>query len=603
MQKTDDTGSNGPPAPATDGFPTGDEDDGDRSGLRLVEAGLDYDFLSRPLTPRRQPVTVRVLIVDDDEDDFHLTRRLLDRALDTRFRSEWASGADQALGRLRESTFDVCLVDYRMPSLSGLDFARKAQALGYRLPIILMSGSPDESTEYEALEMGLADYLDKEEFDVGRLERRIRFALARENGLGRLGYLCHFDELTGLANRTLLYDRFARALAGSRRHRTRTAVIVVDLNRFKPINDDHGHAAGDRVLRTIAERMSRSLRETDTVARIGGDEFALIVENLQGADDVVVVAMKIVETAGQPVYFQGRPIDVSAAVGVSIYPDDAEDAEVLLELADAAMYRAKREAVSCCRFHDQELDRRLSDGCLLECDLKEAILRHHLVLEHMPQRRLVNDGAARFDMSPTWPHPEFGPLPVARFHHLAEQSGLVVPLMEWMVGAAIEQLGEWRRKNGETVRITLPLLSRRQVAWPEFLERLAERLTVAGFETGCVELAVCETMLLEEYRAGGTAFADFARHGFGLAIDEFGSDTGSLSLLRDLPLTTVRLARRLFRDSADDPRQQIFVDATVSLARQLGCEIVAPDPGDPDIADMIARAGAHAIITDRQPDA
>ncbi|MEZ5824729.1 MAG: diguanylate cyclase [Geminicoccaceae bacterium] len=601
MQKTDDTGRSETPETVPSASSTYDSDQDDRSGLRLVEAGLDYEFLSLPLPARRQPITVRVLVVDDDEDEFRLTRQLLSRALDTRFESEWASGADQALSRLRQSAFDIVLVDYRMPRLSGLDFARKAQALGYRLPIILMSGSPDENTEYDALEMGLADYLDKEELDVGRLERRIRFALARENGLGRLGYLCHFDELTGLANRTLLNDRFARALAGSRRNRTRAAIIVVDLNRFKPINDSFGHAAGDRVLKTVAERMVRSMRETDTVARIGGDEFALIVDDLQGADDAVIVGMKIIETIGQPVFFEGKPIDVSAAVGISIYPDDAEDAETLLQLADIAMYRAKREPVSCCRFHDQKLDRRLSDGCLLEWDLKEAILHRRMVLECFSQRRLAANGTRRIDMSPTWPHPEYGPLPVSRFRRLAEQSGLVAPLMEWMVDAAVSQLREWRATTADPLAITFPLLSRRQIDWAEFLERLARKLRESGFDAGCVELAVCESMLLEESRAGGEAFAEFTRHGFGLAVDEFGSETGSLALLRDLPLTTVRLARGLLEHSGDDRHRQIFVDATIGLARKLGYEIVAPDPGDPDISDMLARAGAHAILENSGP--
>ncbi|MCB9942531.1 MAG: diguanylate cyclase [Geminicoccaceae bacterium] len=562
--------------------------EGEQPYLRLVEVEPELADPLLLLMSRRQPVTVRILIVDHDEADFYLVRQLLERAVDTRFEIEWARNGDAALRKFKNTVFDVCLVEYRLPGIDGLMLARQTHALGHRLPIILMSGEPDENTGYAALELGLADYLDKEELEVDRLERRIRFALARESGLGRLGYLCHFDELTGLANRTLLNDRFARALAASRRHHTRTAVIVVDLNGFKTINDTHGHAAGDRVLKAIAERLGRCLRETDTVSRIGGDEFVLLVENLRQTDDVVVVAVKALEMIRQPVYYRGCSIDVSAALGVSIYPDDAGDPPELLRLADTAMYRAKRQAIPCCRFHDRALDRKANDDSLLECDLQEAIRSGSLSIEYTLQRRLDNAGEMDMDAVITWPHPEFGLLPCSRFSRLAEQGGLVEMLTEWMIDTAITQMDQWCRQGNRHRRITLPLLSRRQLAWNAIVDRITARLDAHGIARDRIELAIDEHLLLDEMRAGGETFGKFAQSGLRIAVAEFGSHTGSLTLLRDAPLQTIRLARELLEHAAGDRHRRMFVDATIGLARRLGYAIVAPDVDEPAVLDMLA---------------
>jgi len=548
------------------------------------------------LGPQVKPV-VRVLVVENDEEDHALTLDLLARAVETCFVVEWATSVETGLRLLAESTFDVCLVDYRLPGRDGLCFVRLMQARGFSLPVVLVSGNADDAVEYEALETGVADYLDKEEYEVGRLERRLRFAVARERATQRLGHLAQHDELTGLANRSALRERLERALARSRRHRTHVAVLALDLDGFKPVNDRFGHAAGDFVLRAIGDRLIGRLRETDTVARIGGDEFAVVLENLQHHDDCALVARKILDTMAEPIpltQHPGEEVVVGASIGVAVCPGDGTTGETLLRLADAAMYRAKKEGGRCCRFHDRHLDHKLARGALLERDLQDALNRNGLDLFYQPQV-VLRSPVLGFSATPRWHHPELGLLDTDRFCRLAEDSGLLERLTVWMIEEAVARIAAWRDEGMPRLHVALPLLSHRQLPWSDVVAEAVRQLDAASLERDHLEFEVDETLLLAEMRAGGEVFEQWRESGLRFAATGFGASTGSLALLRDVPLRTLKLSRPLLRGTPQDKHRTLFADAVIQLGRHLGMRLVAEGADDAAQLSMLRRAGVDAV--------
>jgi diguanylate cyclase (GGDEF)-like protein len=544
--------------------------------------------------PSRLEVTLKTLVVDDCEDEFALVRDLLGRAEETRFLAEWAPTFEAGLRRLAVGGLDACIVDSRLAGGDGLEFLRLALRRGFETPIIVVTGDGDRRIDLEAIELGAADFLDKEEYDVERLERALRFALTRRRTAERLGRLAQYDELTGLANRSLMLDRLDRALAAARRHRGHVAVMLLDLNGFKAVNDRLGHGAGDRLLRIVADRLSRRLRETDTVARLGGDEFAVIVESLGKPEHASLVARKLLEAVAPPIALDGETVSVTASLGVALSPRDGDDPATLLRLADAAMYRAKAQGGNRCRFHDEAVDSRMRRGVLLEQDLRRALEREEFVLHFQPQVTL-RPGELGLASLVRWRHPELGVVDADRFRSLAEDTGLLEPLTDWLLGAASAQIRRWHEMGLHALHVAVPILSRRQLAWSPLARRVAEQLERDGVDPGSLELEIDEHLLLEELEAAGATLPALRELGVRLAVAGFGSGSTSLMLLRDAPLRTLKLARALLEGTPKDMHRGLFVAAIIRLARQLGLRIVAEGVESQAQLQMLRREGCDAV--------
>lgn len=557
---------------------------------RRTVAGFDAPQPRRPATVP----SLRLLVVDDDQDAFVLVRDLLARATDTRFHVDWAGTFDAGLRWLAGEPYDACLVDFQLGGRDGLEFLRLVQHRGFGVPIVLTAGQAEHRIDLEAMELGAADFVDKEEFDVERLERALRFAVARRRAVERLGRLSQYDELTGLANRALLTDRLDRALASARRHRTLVAVMLLDLNGFKPVNDRLGHGAGDRLLRIVADRLSARVRETDTVARLGGDEFAVVIEGLAKAEQAALVARKLLDAVAPPVSLDGDEVSVTASLGVSLYPRDADDPAALLRLADAAMYRAKGQGGNTCRFNDSHVDRRMRSGVILEQDLRRAIDNGEFVLHFQPQVTL-RPGELGLASIIRWQHPELGVVEADRFRSLAEDTGLLEPLTDWLLEVASGHIGRWHGMGLQAIHVAVPLLSRRQLAWSQLSRRVGDRLAQAGLPPGALELEIGERLLLDEVESGGRALPALAELGIRLAVDGFGSGPISLVLLRDAGLRTLKLGRALLERTPEDSHRTLFAAAVIRLGKQLGLRVVAEGAEGRPQLQMLRREGCDAV--------
>ncbi|MFO1069169.1 MAG: EAL domain-containing protein [Geminicoccaceae bacterium] len=557
-----------------------------------------------PLEPRRRPAgepvsgllapnVLRLLVVDGCEDDVDLLRTLLARAADTRFQVECATVFEAGLRKLVTGRFDVCMVDHALGGRDGLEFLRVVRHRGIETPVIV-TGTCQQRIDLEAVELGAADFIDKEEFDVERLERAIRFAVVRQRSVDRLDRLAQYDDLTGLANRALFGDRLERALASARRRQATVAVMLLDLNGFKPVNDRLGHGAGDRLLRIVADRLVAKVRETDTVARLGGDEFALVIEGLAKPEHASLVARKLLEALLPPIALDGHEVAVTASVGVALFPQDADQAAELRRLADAAMYRAKAQGGNVCRFHDPDLDRRSRRGAQLDTDLRRALDHGELALCFQPQMTL-RQGDLGIAAQPRWRHPELGIVDALRIRTLAEDGGLLEPMTDWLIEAVCAQVAAWRRQGLPRLHVAIPLLSRRQLGWSGIAARIRDRLGRHALDPGMFEVEIEERLLGEELATGGAALAELQGLGVRIAVDAFGSAGGSLGLLRDARLRTLKLGPALLDGVPDDPTRSTFAAAVIRLGRELGLRVVADGIRSKGQLDLVRREGADAV--------
>jgi diguanylate cyclase (GGDEF)-like protein len=543
---------------------------------------------------------IRVLLIEDDEADYWHVRDLLDAAPHVRFTIDWARDLQSGLARLAPTAFDVCLLEQALPDGDGLEIVRAAPGRGCNAPIIMLTGRGSLDLDLLAMELGVADYLDKTRLDATLLERAIRYALNRRQQAQRLNRLAQHDELTGLANRSLFNDRLERALAWARRRERIAAVMVLDLNGFKAVNDRLGHVAGDRLLTIVGMRLSSRLRETDTVARLGGDEFALVVEDLAKPEHAGLVAHKLLDAVEPPIPIEADSVTVTASLGVALYPQDGSHGATLLREADRAMYRAKAEGGNLCRFSSEQIERRIQRGAIVEADLRHALEDGELILRYQPQINLGGAGTgAGIGIAGLlhWDHPELGLLGADRFMPLAEDSGLLEALTDWMLETACAQRRAWQALGFGQLHLAVPLLSRRQLAWSGLALRIQDCLHAEGLEAGGLEIELCEDVLMSESATGLRSLKEL---GVRIALAGFGRGPTSLRSLQPGILDTLKLAREWHHQRLDQPQAEgtghaAVVGAIITLARDLGLRVVAEAVDDPAQLAFLRRRGCSAV--------
>lgn len=384
--------------------------------------------------------------------------------------------------------------------------------------------------------------------------------------------LANTDTLTGLPNRLHLRRHLELALDESRRRDTRLAVFFLDLNDFKVINDSMGHAAGDRVLRAFADRLTNTVRQSDTVARFGGDEFVILVQGLDSVEAASHAAERLLRTMESPLEFGDWKLCVGASIGISLFPDDGVAPDELIQQADAAMYRAKQDALGY-HFYDRALTAHALQRVRLGSDLREALQQERLFLHYQPQVFLSSGRCTGVEALARWEHPREGEVSPAVFVPLAERIGLIQPFGEWVLRSACRQGRRWLDDElafGRiAVNITAPHLSR-----ADFVTRLREILDETGLPARCLELELTESsvMHLEPETLG--RLQELRRLGVSLAVDDFGTGYSSLRYLKELPIDKLKLDRSFVRDAVEDRRDRAIIRAVVLLGEELGFQVV-----------------------------
>jgi diguanylate cyclase (GGDEF)-like protein len=387
-------------------------------------------------------------------------------------------------------------------------------------------------------------------------------------------HLAYHDPLTGLPNRRLLLDRLDVALAHARRYGNRVALLFVDLDRFKVINDSLGHSTGDELLRQVAGRLRAAVREEDTLARLGGDEFVLLLPQLEAPTGAGEVARKVLETLREPFVVGGRELFVTASAGVSVAPDDGEDGETLLRHADIAMYGGKQSRGDGYRFFTPEMNRRALERLETESALRRALAGDELTLVYQPVVDLGTGRVCAVEALVRWRHPELGLLGPAEFLEVAEATGLIVPLGAWVLRTACGHARRWREAGHAELRL-LVNLSVRQFQEPALVQQVRETLAREGLPPELLELEITESVAMRDTAASEDVLGGLRSVGVRLSIDDFGTGYSSLEYLRRFPIHTLKVDRTFVRDVEADEGDAAIVSAVVAMAHRLGLTVIA----------------------------
>lgn len=381
------------------------------------------------------------------------------------------------------------------------------------------------------------------------------------------------DPLTGLANRALFNSALERAVVRAQRHKKKLALLFIDLDRFKPINDQLGHEAGDYVLKTIAERFRGCLREVDTLARLGGDEFVVLVEELVDPQFVTGVAQKLVAVAQQPFVIKGQEVIVTSSIGVAIFPADGKEPAQLVKAADAAMYRAKEQGKNRFQFNSEQMNVHSLQRLALESSLKSALAKHELQVFYQAVLDLESNKIAAVETMLRWYHPDLGLVSPGQFLSLAEESGLIVPIGRWALKATFDQVADWRQRGLE-VHLMLDA-SPRQLVEGSFVRELQKLLGFAAMPPSLVTLSVREGALMGNPDELSSALRAVRELGVRLAIEEFSGGALPLSWLHQLGIGMLKLDRMLVQDLPDDADSVAVVKAILAASASLGIEVIA----------------------------
>lgn len=389
-----------------------------------------------------------------------------------------------------------------------------------------------------------------------------------------LSHQAHHDALTNLPNRQLFKERVQQAILQARRHQEQVAVFFIDLDRFKLVNDTLGHAAGDSLLCQVGERFQAALRQEDTVARQGGDEFLILLPKLPSEQQAAQVAQKVIEVLNEPFQLLKQEVYLSASIGIALYPVDGEESEMLIQHADMAMYQVKAEGRNHYNFYTHALNERLAERLALQNEMRRALERNEFILYYQPQYRLSDGQLCGMEALVRWQHPERGFLPPGKFISIAEDSGLILPLGEWVLRTACVQNKLWQDMGYSPVRVAVNL-SARQFRQKDLLKQIAEILKETQLDPQWLELEITESLSMENVRVSMGILQKLKSMGIHISIDDFGTGFSSLSYLSRFSVNSLKIDRSFVSKLSEQLDDQAIVLTIIQLAQNLGLNVIA----------------------------
>ncbi len=410
----------------------------------------------------------------------------------------------------------------------------------------------------------------------------------------QIRYMALHDVLTGLPNRALLQDRLSQAIALARRHRQKIAVLMLDLDHFKNVNDSLGHSVGDRLLETVSKRLQACLRASDIVARLGGDEFVIALPEVTDKQNIEQVVHKVLTALAEPIQIEGHELATSASIGISQYPADGENSEALLQGADAAMYEAKKSSRGTCCFFTPELSEATRHRQNLEKDLHQACARNEFVLHYQP---LVSTDSGRItgvEALLRWHHPEQGLISPNQFISLLEEMGLMAEVGQWVLRTACLQIVAWQKEGLPPLRLAVNV-SAQQFYRGDIVRTVGQILCETGLDPDRLELELTESLTLDDSETTLKIMRELKLIGVRLSLDDFGTGWSSLSYLRKFPLDRIKIDRSFLRDIASQPAAEAVVRTVINLGRNLGLACTAEGVETPQQFEYLKKQNCPEI--------
>lgn len=468
-----------------------------------------------------------------------------------------------------------------------VDALRVLREAAPEVPVVVLTGAETEDECELRRRAGAADCVRRDQLDAYWLPKYLRQITGSTASTASGAQL---DSLTGLPNRVLLRDRLDHAMALAQRNRRRLAVLFIDVDRFKQINDSLGHAIGDALLCSTAQRLRGCVRQSDTVSRFAGDEFVLVLDELSSVEDAALIADKILVAMNAPHAIEGHDLHVTVSMGVSIYPDDGGDAESIIRNADIAMYHVKEAGRNSYEFFSTQMNVQVVEQQSVERDLRLALDRGEFELYFQPKVALSSGAISGVEALVRWHHPERGIVLPGQFIAVAESSGLIVPIGRWILRDACRQARDWIEEGFEPMALAVNI-SAVELRSKGFVASVRAALDATGLPPSLLELELTETALIQNAKTADTVLRAVKSMGVGIALDDFGTGYSSLSLLKRFPVDTLKIDSSFVHDMTTDPGDAAIVRAVIAMARTLRRNVVAEGVETSDQLRMLRAEG------------
>ena len=572
--------THGPPSPEGRRAPVA-HDDAMPARLRSDDLPLISDLL---------------LIEDDDDDAWFVSETLADAGLESINLVRCQAMADVA-SAVDAQDFDVILLDLFLPDSQGLETLERVREITADIAIVVLTGLDDESIAFDAIQTGAQDFLPKSQLSDKLLVRTIRHAVERqrlrsklESARVREERIARHDALTGLPNRANFFEQLTQAMSLAARQHDPLSILFIDLDGFKAVNDSSGHDAGDALLRSAASRISEALRVEDTAARIGGDEFMVLMRGTTDIQGAAVVARRLAQDLKRPYQIGGRQTRAPASIGISLFPHDGTSAEELMRAADIAMYRAKESGGGTFSFYSPEMGAAICVQEQFEQDLNAAVAAHEFETHFQPQVDLRSGAISGAEALMRWHHPLRGSVSPEQFIPVAEKLGLIVPLGAWGLTESWRQALTWDAAGSRVLKIATNV-SPQELLAENFLSHFEESLATTGIPPQLVEVELTEAAALDSMDVAVSTMLRLREAGVSIAIDDFGVGQSSFSYLKELPIDTLKIDRSFVRDLTSDRRSRAIVEAVVTMAQSLDLRVVAEGIEDHDQLGILRDIG------------
>ena len=522
-----------------------------------------------------------ILLVDDDAIDREIVKRALKNNHDISNIYE-ASSVEEGLKAVESRHFDVLLLDYRMPNVDGIEMVielRSRPNLG-ETAIVMISASDDETLALSCLQVGAQDFITKSEITTSKLKRALvqakkRFELEKKlyDSFCQVRELAEKDSLTGLSNRYHFEEALKTSIINNQRLQHNIALLLLDLDHFKKVNDTYGHEMGDKLLKEVAKRINKCLRGNELFGRLGGDEFAILITGLKFSNGATAIAQRVIKSFDEPIVIDGSNIQCGVSIGIAMHPDNADTAETLTKYADIAMYRAKMKGRNQLCYFEDVMQKQFSRNYQIEVDLKKAVLNKEFELYYQPVISAYSKKVVGVEALIRWPSSTLNATP-DEFIPIAEQSHSIGKIGEWVLETAVKQLSLWQQSFSQPLTMAINI-SAVQLGCSAFLPYIKETLKQYNVAAKDIIFELTETALLEQDKIITERISELESFGCKLALDDFGTGFSSLSHLLNYPISIVKLDKSLLPSNNTEKRHHSIVKGIAAMASTIGLHIVA----------------------------
>ena len=530
-----------------------------------------------------------VVLADDDPSIRLMIRHVLESE---DFDIVEASDGLEAIKAVEKHHPALILLDAVMPGIDGFTTCQQIKEKGHTdIPVMMITGLDDDASVERAYEVGATDFITKP-IKWAVLKHRVKSVVSKVIAERKVQLLAYQDSLTSLPNRLLFADRLEQAVVRSERSRTSMALMLIDIDDFKLVNDSFGHDAGDKLIKAVGQLISKSLRRADTIARLGGDEFAVIIEGIESADDAISIADNLTTILEHNVRLDDQETYTSASIGIAVYPDDGKDARTLLKNADTAMFRAKESGRHCFQFYKPEMSVSAMERLELENSLKAAFENDEFVINYQPIIDIHKNEITGVEALLRWQHPEKGMIQPEEFVGVIEDCGLIIALGEWMINSVCKQVRTWQDAGLKEQSVSINLAPR-QFTEQDLVAVFKQAISEYDIEASSLAVEITELTLIDNLGEVESTLKKLREMGMKVLLDDFGTGYASLAYLKEFPVDIVKIDRDFVAGIPDNREDSAIVEAISGLTRGLKLALLAEGVENERQLDMLKGLGCQ----------